>query len=134
MSRLADISRLCVRVAFLAAALAYACLSLLSDSLYGAALLTGNMQYFELSALYFPLIRSHRSGPGYFAALLGDPKGISYIEEALRHDPNAADLWLALTRMTLNTPERLGYNSSFAHLQALTPGLRFNVVPIRRGE
>ncbi len=115
--------RLCVPVIFLATALLYALCSTLSDLEYKIGLNTLQARHFELSARWFPLVRTHRSGPAYLAIRTGDVWGGHTIRQALRYDPHAADLWAGLAQMQLATGDQMGYSASMARLHAL-PGVK----------
>ena len=114
---------LSVRVAFLATALLYATCSLLSDAEYKIGLVTMQRQHFQLAARLFPLIRSHRSGPGYLAIRMGDVWGMGDVQRALKDDPYAADLLAGLAQMQLATNDQVGYSATMARLHAL-PGVK----------
>jgi hypothetical protein len=60
--------------------------------------------------------------------MAGDTSQIPEIQQALRFDPNAADLWLGLARMQLKVGDKLGYNSSLTRLKELTPGFDYQIV------
>ena len=97
-----------VRVGYLLVALVYCTSSLLSDYEYGEGIRTGDATAFYKASNLFPLLRERRSAPGYVTSIRGDHKHIALIEDALRFDPNAADLWLSLMLMRLqegNQPE-----------------------------
>jgi hypothetical protein len=49
------------------------------------------------------------------------------IENAIKTDPNAADLWFNLARLRLQAGDKDGYNAAIVSLQRLTPGLRFQI-------
>ena len=120
--------RLAARVSFLLAALAYATLSLLGDLEYGLALRTLELRHFQLAAMLFPLLRSHRSGLAYGFIMHEEPGGIPNVKHALRYDPYAADLWLGLARLELKAQDEAGYTAALARLKELTPGLNYTVV------
>jgi predicted Zn-dependent protease len=111
----------------------YAVCSLLSDAEYGIGLRTGEFRYFVASSRLFPLIRTRRSAPGYAAIIGEDVAGIPWIEEALRHDPNAPDLWYGLARMQLKAGDEAGYSAAVKRLKELTPGLEYAIVRTKRG-
>ena len=120
--------RLAARVSFLLAALAYAILSLLGDLEYGLALKTLDLHHFQRAALFFPLLRSHRSGLAYGFIMHEEPAGIPVVRGALQYDPNAADLWLGLARLELKAKDEQGYNAALARLKELTPGLKYTMI------
>lgn len=129
MSLLRRASLLSVRAAFLLTMLLFSTCSLLGDHEYGLGLLTHDMNHFLLASRLFPEIRSFRSGPAYASITFGDPQAaIPLIEEALRHDPNAPDLWYGLARMQLKLGNEQGYNAALTQLKRLTPGLDYRVV------
>lgn len=130
-SRLRALLLWSVRAGFLSAALLYSSLSILSDFEYGIGLLDGNIRHFQAASRLFPLMRTRRSGAAYDAILHEDWHDIPDIRWAVRHDPNAADLWYGLARMQLKAGDELGYNSSLTRLKELTPGLRYQVVRAR---
>ena len=130
MSLLARLSRLSVRLAFLAAAIAYATFSILSDLEYAIGLKTMDLRRFVLAAQIFPLMRTHRSGAAYAVILAMEPKGIPLVEAAIVHDVNAADLWYGLARLRLREGNELGYNSALTRLKELTPGMEFSLVKL----
>ena len=115
--------RLCVPVAFLATALLYGLSSLLSDLEYKIGLNTLQARHFELAARWFPLLRSHRSGPAYLEIKTGNVWGIQAVRQALKYDPYAADLLAGLAQMQLATRDVSGYSASMAQLHAL-PGVK----------
>jgi hypothetical protein len=121
------LSRLAVRVIFLAAAVLYALCSILSDAEYGIGMATGHLEHFALASRVFPLMRMRRSGLAYALILQQIPEGIPAIQEAIRYDPNAADLWLGLVRMQLKSKDEKGYTASLARLKELAPGVEFTV-------
>lgn len=117
-----------VRVGFLSAALLYASFSLLSDAEYKIGLQTQDIRHFQRAARLFPLTRTRRSAAAYAAILQDHLDYIPEVQWAIRHDPNAADLWFGLARMQLKAGDQIGYNSSLTRLKQLTPGLSFRVV------
>ena len=128
MSLLPAVLRLFVRGCFLLAAILYATCSVLSDLEYAIGLHTMQLQHFVASARLFPLIRTRRSGAAYAVILTQDHSKIAIVEQAIRYDPNAADLWYGLARMQLKEGNELGYNTSLTRLMELTPGVHYQVV------
>lgn len=112
-----------VRAAFLVAALLYASLSVWSDTEYKLGLLTMQPRHFQASSRLFPLIRSHRSAPAYFAILTGDSSQIGEIQWALQYDPYAADMIYGLCQLQLRTQDIVGYTACAKRLDAL-PGVK----------
>ena len=111
----------------------YATYSLIADAEYGIGMATGDLSHFILSARLFPLERARRSGPAYAVIIKQDLSKIPWIKEALRHDPNAADLWYGLARMELKAGDEAGYSAAVKRLRELTPGLDYAVVRAKRG-
>ena len=120
--------RLAARLSFLAAALAYVTFSLLGDLEYGLGLRTMGMQHFALASIYFPLVRSHRSGFAYSVIQNMEVGGIPAVRKAIRADPNATDLWFGLLRLELHARDEQGYNAAMSRLKELTPDLRYTPI------
>jgi hypothetical protein len=57
-----------------------------------------------------------------------DRSKIAIVEQAIRYDPNAADLWYGLARMQLKAGNEIGYNTSLTRLKELTPGVQYQIV------
>jgi hypothetical protein len=128
MSRSLAVLRLSVWAAFLVADFLYVSCSVLSDLEYGAGLRSMRLENFQVSARLFPLIRTRRSGAAYAVILREDRSKIAIVEQAIRYDPNAADLWYGLARMQLKAGNEIGYNTSLTRLKELTPGVQYQVV------
>lgn len=120
--------RLAARVCFSLAAIAYAISSLAADREYGLGLRSMEPQHFARAAAFFPLLRAHRSGLAYYSITVFDVQGIPAIREAIRHDPNATDLWFALLRLELHVHNDEAYNEAMARLKELTPDLRYTPI------
>ena len=114
---------LCARVGFGVAALAYVTTTLVGDYFYGMGLRTRDASYFDLSAKWCPLERSHREAPAYIGIAKADPARVPKFLEALRYDPYAADLWFGLARLHLKAGNNVGYNAAMIQLRALVPGV-----------
>ncbi len=120
--------RLCVRVGFLAGVLVYVSCSFASDYDYAQGMRTRNPTYFEAAARLFPLMRDRRSGPAYLAIVRQDLSNAGKIVEALRYDPNAADLYFGLAAMRLRLGDKQGYSAALTQLMKLTPGVEYRIV------
>lgn len=124
--------RLFVLAVFSLTALVYGLSSLLADAEYGLGMQTMQPQYFRAAAVIFPLSRTRRSGAAYYAIIRQDLGMIGDVQRALRHDPNAADLWYGLARMQLKVHDDIGYKASLTRLKELAPGARFEPVRVTR--
>ena len=132
-SLLQPASLLCVRAVFLLSMLFFSTCSLLGDHEYGLGLATHDRSHFLLASQLFPEIRSYRSAPAYAAITFGDATAIPLIEEALRHDPYAPDLWYGMARMQLKSGNEAGYNAALTQLKRLTPGLDYRIIAEHTG-
>ena len=128
INRLQGFSRLAVQVSFLAAGILYAVCDGQSDWYYGQGLRTGSLADFQRSSSLFPLIRSHREAPAYWAGQREYAPGIKLIQEGLKTDPYAADLLYNLARLQLQSHDEADYNVSLARLKALTPQHTYLVI------
>ncbi len=115
------LSRPCVRVFCLLAALLYTTASIWSDYDYGRGLRYGDAKDFYRAANLFPLSRERRSGPGYLTLMRHDYAHASIIVEAIRHDPNAADLYLGLMLLSLANGDNAAAYSAAMGLKRLRP-------------
>ncbi len=71
--------------------------------------------------MLFPLHRDRRSGPAYYTILHGDYSNIEFVRQALRWDPNAADLLLGLVMLRAKHGDN--YNDAAAELIRLVPSV-----------
>lgn len=99
MSLLRQLWPLSVRVIFLLAVVIYVTTSFASDYYYMLGMRQGGVVNFYKAAMLFPLSRDRRSGPGYYTILHGDYDHLEFVRQALRWDPNGADLLLGLVMM-----------------------------------
>ena len=120
--------RLAARVSFLAAGILYAVCDGQSDWYYGQGLRTGSLVDFQRSSEIFPLIRSHREAPAYWAGQRDYAPGVTLINEGLKTDPYAADLLYNLARLQLQSHDEAAYNVALARLKALTPQHTYLVI------
>ena len=128
MSRFRALWRLAVRVGFLSLVLIYVATSLVSDYEYGMGLRTGEADHFYNASVLFPLNRDRRSGAGYIAILRQDTANTWRVTEALRHDPNAADLYFGLAQLRLKERDQQGYSAALTQLMKLTPGVEYRII------
>ena len=128
-TRLRALSRLSVRVTCLVAALVYTAASVTSDYEYGQGIRTRDAVHFYRSANLFPLARERRSAPGYVTIVRNDYAKADLIDQALRFDPNAADLWLGLLIARLKTGDEAKAVTAAYALRKLAP----QVVTISEG-
>lgn len=117
-----------VRVGFLVGVLLYVACSFAADYDYAQGMRTHDPIYFDKAATLFPLMRDRRSGPAYLAIVQQDLRSVGKINEALRYDPNAADLYFGLTGMRLRLGDQQGYSAALTQLRKLTPGVEYRIL------
>lgn len=71
--------------------------------------------------MLFPLSRDRRSGPGYYTVIHNDYDRIEFVRQALRWDPNGADLVLGLVLLRARHGDN--YNDAALELIKLVPSV-----------
>lgn len=82
-----------------------------------------HVEAFDRAAADFPLTRVRRSSPAYARIVMDpdSPEALAAVIEALKTDPNAADLHYHLARLYLRMGNQVEYRNAVQSLKKLLP-------------
>jgi hypothetical protein len=90
-----------------------------AEGMYWDGLRRMDLETLQQAAIMFPLDREIRSGPAYWVTMRHGPRHI--LREALRHDPNNAELWLYLSRFAAQDGDMVEAELARRNLERLPP-------------